>query len=74
MKLRRAAKGRHALPLKYTGLNEGGASTMEREVSTEALSELWREGVDSGEGQPLDAKDIKSRGRERLAARKASCS
>jgi hypothetical protein len=47
---------------------------MEREVSTEALSELWREGVDSGEGQPLDAKDIKSRGRERLAARKASCS
>ena len=40
-----------------------------RQVVLEELGRLWREGVDSGEGQPLDAEDIKRRGRERLAAR-----
>lgn len=32
------------------------------------LSRLWREGVESGEGTPLDAEVIKARGRARLAA------
>ena len=30
----------------------------------EALRNLWREGVDSGDGGPLDAEEIKRRGRE----------
>ncbi len=44
----------------------------QREVAVDGLRRLWREGVDSGEGEPLDAEDIKRRGRERLAAHKAS--
>jgi antitoxin ParD1/3/4 len=43
-----------------------------REVAVEELRRLWREGIESGEGQPLDAEDIKRRGRERLAARVAN--
>jgi antitoxin ParD1/3/4 len=39
-----------------------------REVAIEELRRLWREGVDSGEAQPLNAEDIKRRGRDRLAA------
>jgi len=39
-----------------------------REVAIDALRGLWQEGVDSGEGQPLDLEDLKRRGRERLAA------
>lgn len=42
-----------------------------RAVALEELRRLWRDGVDSGEGAPLDADDIKRRGRERLPARKA---
>ena len=42
----------------------------EREAAVEGLRRLWRKGVDSGEGEPLDAEDIKRRGRERLAARR----
>lgn len=43
----------------------------EREAAIEGLRHLWGEGVDSGEGEPLDAEAIKRRGRERLAAHKA---
>jgi antitoxin ParD1/3/4 len=41
----------------------------ERQVAIEELRMLWREGVDSGEGEGLDAEDIKRRGRERLDTR-----
>jgi len=41
----------------------------ERAIAVRELSRLWREGVDSGEGEALDADDIKRRGRERLAKR-----
>jgi antitoxin ParD1/3/4 len=41
-----------------------------RQVALEELRRLWREGIDSGAGEPLDADDIKRRGRERMAARK----
>lgn len=41
-----------------------------REVAIEGLRRLWLDGAESGEGGPLDADDIKRRGRERLAARK----
>ena len=44
----------------------------ERQAAIEALRQVWREGADSGAGELLDAEDIKRRGRERLAARKAS--
>jgi antitoxin ParD1/3/4 len=47
-------------------------SRREREAAIEALRGLWREGVDSGEGQPLDLEDLKRRGRERLAAHKTA--
>jgi antitoxin ParD1/3/4 len=40
-----------------------------RAVVIEELRRLWREGVQSGESAPLDAQDIKLRGRERLAMR-----
>jgi hypothetical protein len=30
------------------------------------LRHLWREGIDSGESEPLDTEDIKRGGRERL--------
>ena len=43
-----------------------------REVAVEELRRLWREGIESGEGQPLDAEDIKRRGRERLLAQAAN--
>jgi antitoxin ParD1/3/4 len=43
-----------------------------REVAIDELRRLWREGIDSGAGRPLDAEDIKRRGRERLAARAAA--
>jgi len=43
-----------------------------REVAIEELRRLWREGIDSGENQPLDAEDIKRRGRQRLAAQAAA--
>ena len=39
-----------------------------RASAIEALCELWRQGVESGEPAPLDAEDIKRRGRARLAA------
>lgn len=39
-------------------------------VALEELRALWREGVESGPGQVIDAEDIKSRGRERLEALK----
>ena len=39
-----------------------------RAVALEELRRLWRDGADSGEAEPLDADDIKRRGRERLAA------
>jgi antitoxin ParD1/3/4 len=39
-----------------------------REVAVSELRLLWREGIDSGESEPLDAQGIKDRGRERLAA------
>jgi antitoxin ParD1/3/4 len=42
-----------------------------RAVAIEELRLLWREGIESGETAPLDAEDIKRRGRERLAAREA---
>ena len=42
----------------------------EREAAIEGLRGLWREGAESGEGGPLDAEDIKRRGRERLAAQR----
>jgi antitoxin ParD1/3/4 len=47
-------------------------SRREREVAIEALRGLWREGMDSGEGQVLDVEDLKRRGRERLAARETA--
>ncbi len=43
-----------------------------RQVAVEDLRRLWRDGMDSGEGQPLAAEAIKRRGRERLAARLAA--
>jgi antitoxin ParD1/3/4 len=43
-----------------------------RQVAIEELRRLWREGIESGEGQPLDAEEIKRRGRDRLAARAAA--
>jgi antitoxin ParD1/3/4 len=36
-------------------------------IALDELRRLWREGVDGGEGEPLDADDIKRRGRERLS-------
>ncbi len=36
----------------------------------DALRKLWRDGVGSGDGGPLDVEALKRRGRERLAARK----
>jgi antitoxin ParD1/3/4 len=39
-----------------------------RAVAIEELRRLWQEGVDSGESAPLDAEDVKRRGRKRLAA------
>ena len=36
-------------------------------IAIKELRHLWREGVDSGVGKPLDAADIKRRGRKRLA-------
>jgi antitoxin ParD1/3/4 len=44
----------------------------ERDVALEALRGLWREGVESGEGQPLDLEDLKHRGRARLAVHKTA--
>ena len=43
-----------------------------RQIAIEELRRLWREGNDSGQAQPLDAENIKRRGRERLAAHKAA--
>jgi antitoxin ParD1/3/4 len=43
-----------------------------REIAIDELRRLWRDGNDSGQGQPLDTEDIKRRGRERLAAHKAA--
>ncbi len=43
-----------------------------REIAIDELRRLWRDGNDSGQGQPLDAEDIKRRGRERLAAHKGA--
>ncbi len=43
-----------------------------REAAIEGLRRLWQEGVESGAGEPLDAEDIKRRGRARLAALKAA--
>lgn len=43
-----------------------------RAVAIEELRRLWKEGVDSGGSAALDAEDIKSRGRERLAALRAA--
>jgi antitoxin ParD1/3/4 len=40
-----------------------------REIAIQELRRLWRAGLDSGEAQPLNAEDIKRRGRDRLAAR-----
>ncbi|TAL03805.1 MAG: type II toxin-antitoxin system ParD family antitoxin [Rhodospirillaceae bacterium] len=39
-----------------------------RAVAVEELRRLWRDGVGSGPSAPLDAKDIKRRGRVRLNA------
>lgn len=39
-----------------------------REVAVEELRRLWRDGVKSGGDAPLDAEEIKRRGRKRLAA------
>ena len=39
-----------------------------RATAIEELSRIWREGVESGDTAPLDAEDIKRRGRARLAA------
>ncbi len=39
----------------------------DRAIATEELRRLWLEGVSDDEGFPLDAEDIKRRGRERLA-------
>jgi len=41
-----------------------------RQVALEELRRLWREGIDSGASEPLDADDIKRRGREHMAAHK----
>jgi len=43
-----------------------------REAALVELQRLWREGVDSGDGETLDAEAIKRRGRERIAALKAA--
>lgn len=40
----------------------------DRAIAVGELRRLWQEGVDSGDDAPLDAKDIKRRGRARLAA------
>jgi antitoxin ParD1/3/4 len=39
-----------------------------RAVALDELRLLWREGADSGQAAPLNADDIKRRGRQRLAA------
>ncbi len=39
----------------------------ERAVVIQELGRLWREGLESGQTEVLDADDIKRRGRERLA-------
>ena len=39
-----------------------------RAAAVEELGRLWRDGAASGDGEPLDAGDIKRRGRERLAS------
>ena len=39
-----------------------------RAIAVQELRRLWREGVDSGDSAPLNARDIKARGRARLAA------
>lgn len=39
-----------------------------RSVAVEELRRLWREGAASGDSAALDARDIKRRGRARLAA------
>jgi antitoxin ParD1/3/4 len=41
-------------------------------AAVEQLRQLWREGLDSGPGAPLDVEDIKRSGRERLALLKAA--
>ncbi len=43
-----------------------------RAAALEALRLLWRQGVASGESAPLNAEDIKKRGRARLAVRQTS--
>lgn len=43
----------------------------ERAAGLDELRRLWREGIESGDSAPLDAEDIKRRGRERLKARLA---
>jgi antitoxin ParD1/3/4 len=40
----------------------------DRAVAVGELRRLWREGADGGNSAPLNAKDIKRRGRTRLAA------
>ena len=40
----------------------------DRAIATDELRTLWRDGVGSGEAEPLDGETIKRRGRERLAA------
>ncbi len=39
----------------------------ERALAAKELGRLWREGLESGQSEVLDADDIKRRGRERLA-------
>jgi antitoxin ParD1/3/4 len=39
-----------------------------RAVAVEELRRLWRDGASDEAGSPLDAEDIKRRGRERLAS------
>jgi antitoxin ParD1/3/4 len=39
----------------------------ERALAAQELGRLWREGLESGQSEVLDADDIKRRGRERLA-------
>ncbi len=42
----------------------------DRFIAVSELRRVWRDGIDSGGDAPLDAKDIKRRGRARLAARR----
>ena len=44
----------------------------DRALAIEELRRLWRQGVESGDAGPLDAEDIKRRGRARLAALRAA--